>query len=47
MPIEGDYLEVGEQNDIEYLVTLTYLDMPGAPEDRSTRTVRVLLKART
>lgn len=46
MPIEGDYLEVGEQNDIEYLVTLTYLDMPGAPEDKNTRTVRVLLKAK-
>jgi hypothetical protein len=42
----GDYLEVHEQDDVEYLVTLTYLDMPGAPEENNVRTVRVLLKAK-
>lgn len=42
----GDYLEVKEQDDIEFIVTLTYLDMPGAPKGRNARTVRVLLTAK-
>ena len=42
----GDYLEVKEQDDVEYLVTLTYLDMPGEKDNNEIRTVRVMLKAK-
>lgn len=42
----GDYLEVKEQDDVEYLVTLTYLDMPGEHDNNEVRTVRVMLKAK-
>ena len=42
----GDYLEVKEQDDIEFMVTLTYLDMPGEHDNDDVRTVRVMLKAK-
>jgi hypothetical protein len=42
----GDYLEVNEQDDIEFMITITYLDMPGTPKEHSVRNVRVMLKAK-
>jgi hypothetical protein len=42
----GDYLEVNEQDDIEFMVTITYLDMPGTPKEHNVRNVRVMLKAK-
>jgi hypothetical protein len=42
----GDYLEVSEQDDIEFMVTITYLDMPGTPKEHNVRNVRVMLKAK-
>lgn len=42
----GDYLEVYEQDDIEFMVTITYLDMPGTPKEHNVRNVRVMLKAK-